>query len=198
MTMHSRSFAVTFAFSALICFATSTAQSMSAASDALPAGPKSPEGAACDLIRAYISKDGALFHKRRCKVSCEGKLDPAIAYEKFTRYKPRLLEGTPNATVDRAGSNYIAKVLPVTPTQMSDEEANARRIELLLNYGAFESKFIDIFTVTPSGQRNVFRVESMHMVKQMDGAFSKPIPTGIWRARLIDNTMTNDSHGTMP
>ncbi|MDA1163915.1 MAG: hypothetical protein O3B13_12495 [Planctomycetota bacterium] len=119
-----------------------------------------------------------------------------MAYEKFILYKPRLLEETPNATVDKVGSNYIAKVLPVTPTQMSDEEANARRINLLLNYGAFESKFIDILTVTPGGQRVVFHVESMHIVKQMDGAFSKPIPTGIWRARLIDNSMTNDSHRT--
>lgn len=196
MTMHSRSFTVNFAFSALICCVSSTAQPISAASEALLVGPKSPEGAACDLIRAYISKDAALFHKRRCKVSCEGKLDPAIAYEKFTGYKPRLLEGTPNATVDKVGSSYIAKVLPVTSSPMLDEEANARRIELLLNYGAFESKFIDVITVTASGQRNVFRVESMHVVKQMDGAFSKPIPTGIWRARLIDNTMTHDSHRT--
>ena len=196
MTMHSRSFAVTFAFSALICCASSTGQPISAASDALLVGPKSPEVAACDLIRAYISKDAALFHKRRCKLSCEGKLDPAIAYEKFTGYKPRLLEGTPNATVHKVGSHYIEKVLPVTPTPMSNEEANARRYELLLNYGAFESKFIDIITVTPGGQRHVFRVESMHMVKKMDGAFTKPIPTGIWRARLIDHTMTHDSHRT--
>ena len=136
--------------SALICCALSTAQPISAASDAHLVGPTSPEGAARDLVRAYISKDAALFHQRRCKVSCEGKLDPAIAYTKFAGYKPRLLEGTLSGTLDTVGSNDIAKVLPVTPTPMSDEEATAKRIERLLSYGAFENKLIDVITVTPS------------------------------------------------
>lgn len=103
-------------------------------------------------------------------------------------YKPRTVQGKAKGNLRYTGSQYIAEVLPLAPTRMSDEEAVWRRFALLLSYGAFESKFIDIITVTPRGQQKIFRVEAMHMVKQMDGAFVKPRPTGIWRARLVDET----------
>ena len=197
MTIHLPSFAVNVAFSVLIGCASAMAQPIAAHSEALPVGPNSPEGAACDLIRAYMAKDAALFHKRRCRVSCEGVLDPAIAYEKFIGYKPRALQGKAKGNLQHIGPSVIVKVLPVAPTPISDEEAGKRRFDLLLNYGAFESTFIDIITVMPCGHQDVFRVESMHMVKQTDGAmFSKPKPSGIWRARLVDKNVAQGSQMT--
>lgn len=190
MTKHSDLVAVLAAASALICcvytITSSNEQHAAKASDTFPAGHRSPEGAACDLMRAYMSKDADLFEERRSKQSCEGWLDATIAYDQLLGYRPQPLEAPAGNPVPFVPPTRIAEVHPSQRCLMSAEETALRRFELLLNYGAVESRFIDIITAAADGQRFITLVEAIHIGRHADDNWSTLTPTGHWRARIIN------------
>lgn len=200
MTKHSDVIAVVVAGVALICcvstITSSYKQRASKTADAFPTGRTSPEGAACDLMRAYISNDADLFEERRCKQSCEGRLDSAIAYGTFLEYRPQPLQPLASNHAQCAAPTWIVEVFPSQRFALSEEVTAIRRFELLLNYGAVESRFVDIITATDSGRRYITRVEAIHIGEHADDNWSKLTPTGTWRARIIKTPVAQDSHIT--
>lgn len=193
MTRHSDLIAVLAAAAALICcvgtITSSNEQLASKAADIFPTGHTSPEGAACDLMRAYMSKDADLFEERRCKQSCEGSLDPTIAYDQLLGYRPQPLEALAGTHMPFVPPIRIADVLTSQRCPLSAEETALSRFELLLNYGAVESRFIDIITATADGHRYITLVEAIHIGRHADDHWSKLTPTGQWRARIINTSV---------
>lgn len=149
-------------------------------------------------MRAYLSKDADLFEGRRCRQSCEGRLDPAIAYDHFLGYVPQPLEVRANHRIQFASPTRIEKVFPSPLIPMSEELAAIRRFDLLLDYGAVESKFFDIITVADGGHRYITRVEAIHIGKHADDNWSKLTPTGTWQARIIRTPVAHKSGNGRP
>jgi hypothetical protein len=117
MIANSRTFAVSTAVAALVCGFCIIAATWSPLQTTtvlkLPTGLNSPEGVACDLIRAHISEDAVLFHDSRCKVSCENAFDATSAYDSLLRYKPIAL-------------NVDSEMLPKSPDELTITKASIR------------------------------------------------------------------------
>ena len=197
MIAYSKRFAVSAAVVALISCAYLTGrirpQSDAIAIQALPTGSESPEGVACDLVRSYISKDAGLFHDRRCKVSCENSFDATEAYESLIQYEPvQLNPSSPGSAVELKikSASINSSAAPPADTSLKWDTApgfsNLGRVDLMLTYGAFESKVVDVIATSPTGQEYLFRVQAMQYPETWD--VHNPVPSGVWRGRLIAAT----------
>jgi hypothetical protein len=169
-----------------------TAQSPAKVRDTLSTGDSSPEGAAGDLIRAYISRDERLFHARRCKLACEGKLDPVIAYRAFLKHTPELLDDPKRKNADSARPIRILRIMSVDQSDVSENDKEIKRLGLLWEFGAIETKCFDVITVADTGQHLRTRVEALHIGKFGDGGLLKLLPTGTWRARILHASPTTN------
>ena len=197
MIAYSKRFAVTAAVVALISCAYLTCrirtQSDAISTQALPTGSESPEGVACDLVRSYISKDADLFHDRRCKVSCENSFDATVAYESLMHYEPvQLNPSSPSSAVELKikSASINSSAAPSAYTSLKWDTAlgfsNLGHVDLMLTYGAFESKVVDVVARSRTGQEYLFRVQAMQYPKTWD--VHNPVPSGVWRGRLIAAT----------
>ena len=148
-----------------------------------PFGQNSPEGAACDYMRAFIKDDHRLFHERRIKVGCEGWADPGIAYQHFRAFEP-LQDDSANHHGRRSNQRpmRIEKVFSARKLGLVGTD----RISLMLNYGALESRFVEIITSANDGTRFLSRIQVMQSGDWSQGS-QDPIATGIWHARFASN-----------
>ncbi|MEM9644542.1 MAG: hypothetical protein AAF989_06080 [Planctomycetota bacterium] len=73
------------AVSALGClvFAHASTAVAGDANDSIPSSHGSPEGAAVDLVRAFMTRDFHAFDEARTKSFCEGRTDPFNFYVRF-------------------------------------------------------------------------------------------------------------------
>jgi len=60
-----------------------------------PTSHESPEGAATDLVQAFISRDFHVFNEARAKDFCEGSTDPFNYYVGFRNFTTLFLDGDP-------------------------------------------------------------------------------------------------------
>ncbi len=204
MKTDSHSISVMISFVMVISFAylvsSSPIESASGKMENFPTGQFSPEGASCDLIRAYISQNLPLFHQRRCKQFCENKYDHEKAYKTFIEYKPIILEEQSSGLTSFVRPKQIIKIHPVQP-QMSVEETNMKQTQLLFEDGACESRYFDITTVTGTGEQYRTRVEAVQIGKYGNSSnkhhqnrYNNLLPTGVWKARIINmSTVQSDS-----
>jgi len=139
--------------------------------DGFPTGNETPEGAASDLMRAFINRDAELFHQRRWVVSCEGYNDPRDAYNYFLAHTPALLtpetseEGSASPDSQRIGIVYAARA----STKFSTE--NAALSKMFDNMG--HEAFVDVVTIGESGTRYLNRVSvSQRTDKKWYAAFA--------------------------
>ena len=152
---------------------------------ALPTGTDTPEGVACDIVRAYIAKDVCLYDDSRCKVSCENAFDATEAYATLLQYKPTSLNTLSQPTLELSDKLKI-----ITASVRSKPEANRaadrwatthlRNLDLFLSFGALDVRLVDIVVQTPNGHEYLFPVEVMHIAD----AANYGQPSGIWRGRL--------------
>ncbi|MEZ6130371.1 MAG: hypothetical protein R3C59_16935 [Planctomycetaceae bacterium] len=198
MIAYSKQFAVAAAVVALISCAYLTGRFRTHSDPfstlTLPTGSASPEGVACDLVRSYISKDADLFHDRRCKVSCENSFDATEAYESLIHYEPvELNPSSPGSAIELKikSASISSSAAPSADTSLKWDTApgfsNLERVDLMLTYGAFESKVVDVVARSRTGQEYLFRVQAMQYPKTWD--VHNPVPSGIWRGRLIAATV---------
>ncbi len=145
-------------------------------------GTETPEGAACDLLRAFLSQDAELFHRTRCKQACEGWADPGIAYNAFLSHEP-----IPVSNLESAGDvgrgAYIEHVSIAKTKKLTEEEAFSKLIGLQLNSGAIDSVVVEVVLVDVEGKRYLFRVEAVQL-GGWDDEKQRLVPTNQWRASL--------------
>lgn len=163
--------------------------------DTLPAGDSTPEGTACDLLRAFISRNESLFHARRPILSCEGKLDAANAYRGFLAHRPQPIE---KPKLNEANGSHPIRLLRIVPVENSDYPQHKRGhkdLGLLLDYGAIETKLFDVITILPSRILVRSQVEAMHIGTFGDGGggIFDLIPTNKWRARFLPKSVSKAS-----
>lgn len=157
------------------------------AEDKLPTGDKSPEGAAGDLIRAYIAKDEKFFHARRATQSCEGLSDPGIAWKAFLKHSS-VRSKKPKQKASGAKNDWpvrMVRIEIIVPSRQMKEESELRSFGLRMNYGAIESRVFEVTTETKDGRQFRSRVQALHLGKLGDGGINKMLPTGTWKAQLI-------------
>ncbi|MCA9057704.1 MAG: hypothetical protein KDA85_04370, partial [Planctomycetaceae bacterium] len=77
----------TFLAFAILFFGASIAEICCAdnQTEGLPTSHESPEGAATDLVQAFIGRDFHAFDEARVKSFCEGRTDPFNRYVDFRR-----------------------------------------------------------------------------------------------------------------
>lgn len=201
--MNKMRFALLSGLAAIMLVDCVAAQSPSG-SDELPVGNSTPEGAACDLVRAFISRDESLFHAVRPVSSCEGKLDPTLAFRRFMTHTPQPIDALKQEQSANQHPIQLVRSVPVTnakpkllePTTPATADWGEVRWEavpepnglnLLFLFGAIESKRFDVVTVLPSGAFARSRVEVMHIGAMPDsgGGLHELVPTGKWLAQFL-------------
>lgn len=173
----------------LICsgYAISTYRpSVGLTDEAIPTGPETPEGIACDVVRAYVAKDALLFHNSRCKVSCENGFDANEAYASLLQFQPIPLSSHSQPTPELFDQLKITKAsirLQPTATPANDlwATSDVRHLDLFVNFGALESRFVDVISQAPNGNEYLFPVEVMHIAD----AKHYGQPSGISRGRHV-------------
>lgn len=114
-------------------------------SDGFPTGNETPEGAATDLMRAFINRDAELFHQRRWVISCEGYNDPANAYTNFLAHMPKPITTKANKNVSassdsqRIGKVYAARV----SSKFSGQNLESSKLLGVMGHEAF----VDVVTI---------------------------------------------------
>ena len=170
----------------------------------LPVGNSTPEGAACDLVRAFISRDESLFHAVRPISSCEGKSDPAIAFRRFLAHTPQPIDAPKHGQSGSLHPIRIARIAPVTNPKIKNVERMARSatdwdevrwddvsvptdLNPLFWFGAIESKSFDVITILPNGISATSRVEAYHIgaVPDSGGGLLELLPTNKWCAHFL-------------
>jgi hypothetical protein len=109
------------------------------------------------------------------------------------QYEPvQLNPSSPSSAVDLQikSASINSSAAPSADTSLKWDTApgfsNLRRAELMLNYGAFESTVVDVVARSLTGQEYLFRVEAMQYPETWD--LHNPVPSGVWRGRLIAAT----------
>jgi len=147
-----------------------------------PAGSATPEGAAMNLIRAYIRRDYRLFNQTRDVPMCEGYNDPANRYVEFLRF-----------TSFSSGSKaYNLETMPCELTEISkvyaarsfapvnEEEKSTWAITLQLHL-LTDQRFVDVIATGSDGREYLHRT----VVEQHNG--------GYWTAQLPIHPDDEDS-----
>ena len=190
MITYSRQISVLSVALALICCVyaiTTSASSVGLTTQRLPTGEETPEGVACDIVRAYIAKDARLYHDSRCKQSCENAFDAKAAYASLLQSQPISMNTQSQSAVDVPDKLKITKVsvrLQPTKNRAVDRRTknDVRHFDLFVNFGALETRLVDVVTQAPGGHEYLFPVEVMHISDtQRYGR-----PSGIWQGRLTE------------
>jgi hypothetical protein len=124
--------------------------------DGFPTGNDTAEGAASDLMRAFIGRDAELFQQRRWVAFCEGTADPSLAYKRFLTHTPAVI--TPKASKDRPAlpsSQRIGSVFAARRSTDTSEQA-AALVKLLGDMG--HEAFVDVVTIGEDGTQYLSRV----------------------------------------
>lgn len=77
-----------------------------------------------------------------------------------------------------------ASIRPDAP-QQPDSSWDQRGVSLFLDFGAFEAKMVEVIAQDAGGQEYQFLVEAMQYPKSMNDGLRNPVPSAIWRGRLI-------------
>jgi hypothetical protein len=116
-----------------------------------------------------------------------------MAYESLIQYQPvHLNPSSPSSAVElkikSASINSSAASSTDTSLNWDTEPgfSNLGRAELMFTYGAFESKVVDVIATSATGQEYLFRVQAMQYPETWD--VHNPVPSGVWRGRLIAAT----------
>ncbi|HVS72317.1 MAG TPA: hypothetical protein VHQ47_13765 [Phycisphaerae bacterium] len=137
--------------------------------DGFPTGPETPEGAACDLARAFIGCDSGLFGKRCVRLYADGGKGPA-AYADFLKATEEAIQAAgKKAPAKRGGPRAIGKVFAAR--HLSKEGPAS------YGYAAFgfeDVMFVDVGVFLQDGSRSLNRTL---VVKDRDGKwYADPMP----------------------
>jgi hypothetical protein len=121
------------------------------ASDGFPAGHETPEGAACDLARAYISRDASLF-TNTCVRLYEKGTGPD-AYAKFLKATASTMESEKAKHVTATvGPKAIGKVFAARPLSKDGPAAFGKS-----EYEFKDVRFVDVGAHLADGRRSLTR-----------------------------------------
>jgi|GEM_PF-1602736 len=137
--------------------------------DGFPTGQATPEGAACDLVRAYIDRNFELFNSARHARVCENRNDPHRYYALFLKH----------ASFSHRSKSFNAETLPNSLVRLSKvysarsaapEDAETRRhwkMGLTLNF-IEDEVFVDVVAVDSEGRDYLHRT-IVHKHKYKNG-----------------------------
>lgn len=160
--------------------------SLKVAKDGFPAGHASPEGVACDLARAFIKRDVALF-KSTCIKPFGGGVNRAN-YEKFLAQMVQQMSAeSKRKTPSPGGPKTIDKVFAVRHLSLSGPAS--------YGYAAFNFRdvaFVDVRVVLQSGQRAMNRT---FVIQDKTGAwYVHPAPD---TSSLLSQGLNEESASTL-
>ncbi|WP_345322174.1 hypothetical protein [Novipirellula rosea] len=122
-----------------------------------PTGNSTPEGAATDLVRAFIDRDFDRFNAARTKNSCEGRNDPHNYYAAFLQHTTLIGDTGQTAQPDslnepdRISRVYKARYLP------HDELELDIRTHWIAIYGRSDRSLVDVAVSNEAGDEFLHR-----------------------------------------
>jgi hypothetical protein len=139
------------------------------AADGLPEGHETPEGAACDLARAFIKRDDALFTKTCIRLYAGGK--GPEDYAKFLQSTVESMKAeAAKAEPSPGGPKSIGKVFAARHLSKNGPAS--------FGYAAFgflDIMFVDVGVLLQNGER---RLNRTLVIKDKDGKwYVDPLPT---------------------
>jgi hypothetical protein len=139
------------------------------ASDGFPSGHESPEGAACDLARAFIKRDAALFSDVSIRLYAGGK-----GQEEYARFL--------RSTTDSIKAEALKKVSSPGGPKSIGKAFAARHLKRsgpasygYATFGFQDIMFVDVGVVLHDGERSLNRTL---VIKDRDGKwYAHPLPS---------------------
>jgi hypothetical protein len=152
-----------FAVALCVCGADTTARmKLKVAKDGFPSGHNTPEGAACDLARAFIKHDAALFSSARVR-----RYGPQ-EYETFLADTVAQMKAAKKAGVTD-GPQAIGKVFAARHLKQKGAAAFGQT-----SYGFQDVMFVDVGVMLKNGSHSLFRTL---VIKDKDGKwYANPMP----------------------
>jgi hypothetical protein len=147
-------FAITCTVLSACCFlaADVAKPKIKVAADGFPAGQDTPEGTACDLIRAFIKRDTTLFTNTCIQPFGQGK--DRTNYEAFLERKVKSMR-------EEAARNAPSPAGPKSITKVFAARTLTQRGPASFAYAAFDFralKFVDLRTIRQNGEPAKYRV----------------------------------------
>jgi len=156
------------------------------AADGFPAGHDTPEGAACDLIRAFIKRDAALFTNICIEPFGQGK--QRTNYQQF-------IERSVQSMKEEAARKAPSPAGPKSITKVFAARTLTARGPVAFAYAAVDFrglKFVDLKTLRQSGEPNDFRI--MLIKKSDDKWYVYPTPQF---AELLSQSLNSERPSTI-
>ena len=166
---------VTFGIISAAYFAVSNSEQNTVTAFVAPSGKETPEGAACDLVRAYLLEDFAGYNEVRRGSTCETDLDIARSFSAFLQYRPRH-DTTAMHGADRP--THIVKVHSAQRYDLSPCQKQLLKIDVMFNDGAEDCMYVDVVTADNDGNEFSSRVEVVRTDNEEDVQ---------WRASFNEN-----------
>ena len=164
----------TLGFVSTIYFAISNSERNTATAFVAPTGKETPEGAACDLVRAYLHEDFAGFKEVTRGSACETPLDVARSFSAFLQYMPHH-DASPSQRAERP--TRIVKVHSAQHYNLRPCQQQLLQFDIMINDGAEVCMYVDVVTADNHGNEFSSRVEVVRTGNE----------DGQWRASFNEN-----------
>ena len=147
-----------------------TKPKLKVAPDGFPAGHETPEGVACDLARAFIKRDTALFSSTCNKPYASGGKGPANYVEFLKGNVEGMKAEVAKKEPSEGGPKTIAKVFAARHLSKNGPASYG-----YATFGFQDVMFVDVEVILHDGERSLNRTL---VIKHKDGTwYVHPMPT---------------------
>ena len=162
-----------------------TKPTIKVAKDGTPTGQSTPEGAACDLARAFIIRDAALF--RKVTIKPRGDASHPDDYSKFIEQMVASIKAEAKRTTPSpAGPKSIGKVFAARHLTKNGPASYGYAV-----FGYRDVMFVDVGCFLQDGGRSLTRTL---VVQDSNGTWlADPLPTA---SPLLSQGLTEESPST--